>query len=68
MRANYNYSNQLDHDDEQLSKLRTYVASLALIVGAAGAGSFSPDDWIRTVSYHVDDAMAYVQNSACSVK
>ena len=68
MRANYNHSHQLDHDDQQLSKLRTYVVSLVMIVGAAGVGSFAPDNWIHTISFHADNAMAYVQNSACSVK
>ena len=64
MRANYSHSYQLDQDDQQLSKLRTYVVS----VGAAGVGSFAPDNCIRAVSFHADNAMAYVQNSACSVK
>ena len=68
MRANYNHSYQLDYDDQQLSKLRTYVVSLVMIVGAAGVGSFAPDNWIRSISFHADNAMAYVQNSACSVK
>jgi len=68
MRPNYSHSRHLYHDDQQQSKLRTYVASLVMIVVAAGAGSFAPDDWIRSVNRHADNAMAYVQNSACSVK
>jgi len=68
MRPNYNHGHHLDNEYQQQSKLRTYVASLVMIVGAAGAGSFAPDDWIGAVSRHADHAMAYVQNSACSIK